>query len=307
MTILRLSNKRILVTGGAGFIGSNLINFLIERNSDVIIIDNFLSSRRPKIDSSSLTILEGNVLDEKIFHGIKDIDYIFHFGSPSSIILFNKDPRKSIIETTIGCYNILTFAKHTGVKRLIIPSSGSVYGEAIPPHSENSTPRPRNLYAVSKLACEQMLQAFRDPPPTLFLRIFAGYGPNEDHKGAYASPITLFLNKILANEQPVVFGDGLQSRDFIYIDDIIRIMLRAMESNFCGIVNVGSGVTHSFNNVIKLINARLKKNISPQYIPKPSNYLENTLADITLMSKLFQISPLPLEKGLDAYCALLGV
>jgi len=267
------------------------------------VMDDFSAAPRSNLSRLPVDIVDRSVMEESSFAKLPDIDYIFHLASPSSVILYGKEPQKCFATTTISMINVLRYAKANGVKKIVYPSSGSVYGRASPPQKETTIPRPTNLYAVAKLACEQMIEGTEEPPPTTMLRIFAGYGPGEDHKGEIASPVGLFLRSIASDERPVIYGDGSQSRDFIYIGDVVKMMMRAAESPAVGIVNAGSGESHTFNEVVQMLNQRLGKNIRPQYINKPMNYLERTHADTSLMMKTFGITPITLEEGVDKYCS----
>ena len=169
----------VLVTGGAGFLGSHIVDSLLGQGCRVTVLDNFSFGLPSRLNRRSFRLVKGNVEDETVFADIVDIEYVFHMGSPSSVILFNQDPRKCLTSTLVGCYNLLTFASRVGVRKVVIPSSGSVYGSANPPQSERTNPKPRNLYALAKLTCEGMVETIKDPPLTVFPRIFAGYGPNE--------------------------------------------------------------------------------------------------------------------------------
>jgi len=300
---MRWDGKRALVTGGAGFIGMNVVRELCAANAQVTVMDDFSEAPRSNLSGLTVDIVERSVMDESSFAKLPEVDYVFHLASPSSVILYGKEPQKCFSTTTISMINVLRYAKAYGVRKIVYPSSGSVYGRASPPQKETTIPRPTNLYAVAKLACEQMLEGTEEPPPTTMLRIFAGYGPGEAHKGQIASPVGLFLNSIVSNERPVIYGDGSQSRDFIYIGDVVKIMMRAAESSMVGVVNAGSGEAHTFNEVVEMLNRRLGKNITPQYINKPINYLERTHADTSLMKKTFGISPISLEEGIDKYCS----
>ncbi len=295
------NGTRVLVTGGAGFLGLNLVDKLCSLDSEVTVLDNFSGGNSKHLKENNVSLIEGSVMNEASLANAGEVDYIFHLASPSSVMLFNKKPRECFRETTEGWMNVLNFGKRQAVKKIIFPSSGSLYGDTQPPHSETKVPLPTNLYAVSKLACEHMINAFDDLPKITILRIFAGYGPGEDHKGYYASPITLFLKAIANNERPTIFGDGSQTRDFVYIDDIMKAMIKAVESPFAGTVNVGSGVLHSFNDVVSILNRKLDKKIEPTYVPKPRNYLERTLADVSRMKTVFDIEPVTLEDGIDEY------
>jgi len=300
---VKWSGKTALVTGGAGFIGMNLVRELCAANSHVTVMDDFSAAPRTNLSGLPVDIVERSVMEESSFAKLPDIDYVFHLASPSSVILYGKEPQKCFSTTTISMINVLRYAKTNGVKKVVYPSSGSVYGRASPPQKETTIPRPTNLYAVAKLACEQMIEGTEDPPPTTMLRIFAGYGPGEAHKGQIASPVGLFLRSIASDEPPVIYGDGTQSRDFIYIGDVVKIMMRAAESPAVGIVNAGSGESHTFNQVVEMLNRRLGKKVTPRYINKPINYLERTHADTSLMTKTFGVTPLSLEEGVDKYCS----
>lgn len=292
--------KEVLVTGGAGFIVFHLTRRLFLEGAHVTVLDDFSYGKKENIPSNCNTVV-GDVSNGQSLNRIKEMDYIFHFGAPSSVILFNKNPRARIHSTVCGFVNILEWGKRVEVKKLIYPSSGSVYGDAPPPQSENVPPKPKNLYGICKLTCELLAKKYSEVP-SVGLRIFAGYGPGEEHKGDFSSVITLFLNSILKNEPPVVYGNGTQSRDFVYIDDVIGSILTAAEREVNGeIINVGSGKAYSFNEVVSTINHLTGKNIEPVFVNKPANYLENTLADVKRMKELLGVNPLDLEEGLKRY------
>lgn len=292
--------RKVLVIGGGGFIGSRLSRRLFSEGAYVTVLDDFSYGKKENIPPDC-DIVVGDVSNGQSLNKIKEEDYIFHFGAPSSVILFNKNPRACIHSTICGFANILEWGKQIGVKKLIYPSSGSVYGDVPPPQSENLPPKPKNLYGICKLTCELLARKYSEVP-SVGLRVFAGYGPGEEHKGDFSSVITLFLNSILKNEPPVVYGNGMQSRDFVYIDDVIDAILSAAERDVSGeILNVGSGKAYSFNDVVSTINHLTGKNIEPVFVNKPANYLENTLADVKKMRRLLCINPLDLEEGLKRY------
>ncbi|MCK5603573.1 NAD-dependent epimerase/dehydratase family protein [Candidatus Pacearchaeota archaeon] len=297
---MKWSNKRVLITGGAGFIGSHLARRLLRDDAKVVILDNFSAGKKRKIPLGC-DVIEGDVRDSNMINTIDHVDYIFNFGSPSSVILYNQEPNACIESTVCGFINILQWAIKVGVKKVVYPSSGSVYGATPPPQSENDNVFPMNLYGISKLSCEHVARIYSDRISTVGLRIFAGYGPGEEHKGSFASPVTIFLSSIMNDERPIVYGNGTQSRDFIYIDDIVESIIRSVEKDVLGVINVGVGKSHNFNEVIEYINTLLNKDIRPIYIDKPVNYLEITLADIKKMKRLLDINPSSLEKGLQKY------
>uniref|UniRef100_A0A7C5UVG1 NAD-dependent epimerase/dehydratase family protein n=1 Tax=candidate division CPR3 bacterium TaxID=2268181 RepID=A0A7C5UVG1_UNCC3 len=297
-----MKSKKVLVTGAAGFIGQNLVNRLLNEGAYVIAFDNFSYGKKENLSKFVNEIIIGDVANKEDLDKVKDVDYVFHFGAPSSVILFNRDPVSCFHTTVCGFLNILEWAKKRNIEKLIYPSSGSVYGNTSLPQSEDMLPKPVNLYCVAKLACETLAKNYFNEVPSVGLRIFAGYGPGEEHKKDFASVITLFLRSILNNQAPVIYGDGTQKRDFVYIDDVINSIIASVKEGVKNtIINVGSGKSYSFNEALDILSSILGKTIKAIYINRPTNYLENTLADITKMKKILKISPLSLEEGLKKY------
>jgi UDP-glucose 4-epimerase len=302
-----MKNKKILITGVCGFIGKNLTKKLMNENR-IIGVDNFEYSNKDEMKNfiKDIEFIEADVSKKEAFEKLpKDIDYIFHFGAPSSIILFKKNPLHCYTETILGMLNVLEFAKSINVKKLIYPSSGSVYAGNKMPHKETILPKPRNLYAAAKIACEGLAFSYQDFVSSIGLRIFAGYGPGEESKGEFASVVYLFIRDVLNDKPPTIFGDGSQSRDFVYIDDIVEAIIRAVEIDYTGIINIGSGVSTSFNKLIDVINELLGKSIKPIYVPSERNYVEALRASTTLMKKLLKIKTTPLGEGVKKFISYL--
>jgi UDP-glucose 4-epimerase len=299
---MKWSNRKILITGGAGFIGSNLVREIVRFGGEVTVLDNFSSG---SIDTlpESCQIIRGDVRDVALLNDLRKIEFdiVFHFGGPSSIILFNNDESTCVDSTIVGTKRIFDFCRDTGVSKIVYASSSSVYGDSPLPQTEETPCKPCNLYGISKLATEHIAACYSIP--SVGLRIFAGYGPGETKKGNFASVITLFLRAISRGDKPVIYGDGTQSRDFVYIDDIVRSALRAAESNFSGIINVGSGESVTFNEVVDIICTELGRRVTPEYRPKPPNYIEKTLADIRRLKSILGVEPRRLKDGLRAYLA----
>jgi len=305
---MKWKNKLVLVTGVTGFIGSNLTKELLRRGAEITGIDNF-SYIDVKIARKKLTflgeieIVKGNVARKDTWKKVKgDFDYVFHFAAPSSITLFNRYPRKCYEETVFGMWNALEFSKENNVKKLIYPSSGSVYAGNKYPHKENIYPKPRNLYAAAKIACEGLANSYSDFVDSVGLRIFAGYGPGEEWKRDFASVVYLFIKDIMNDKSPIIFGDGEQKRDFIYIEDVVKAVIRAAEIKYTGIINVGTGKPVSFNRVVEIINCELGKEIEPKYIGRPSNYVEELKADTKLMKRILGIEKTTkIEAGISKF------
>ncbi|MGD6810766.1 MAG: NAD-dependent epimerase/dehydratase family protein [Candidatus Bathyarchaeia archaeon] len=300
---MNFSKKKILITGGAGFIGSALAHKLSEENVHLVIYDDFSTGRNENLPSQC-EVIKGAITDYTPLESVKNVDYILHFGAPSSVILFNINPEKCVSDTIIGLRNTFEYAVKTGVKKVIFPSSSSVYGNTPLPQSETTLTQPTNLYGVAKLTCEHLSALYTDVVPSVALRIFAGYGPGEAPKGKIASIVNLFFESIAEEQRPIIFGDGTQTRDFVYIDDIVHVVLSAIETNFTGAVNVGSGESHTFKEVAEIINHLLGKDIKPEFVPKPIRYFEHTRADTTLMKKTFAITPTSFINGLSKFLAL---
>ena len=203
--------------------------------------------------------------------------------------------------------NAFEFAKSVGAEKVVYPSSGSVYGTAPAPQSENGLTKPTNLYGITKLTCEKIAMWNFDLVPSVGLRIFAGFGPGEEHKGDYASVVTIFLNSIQKNERPVIFGDGTQNRDFVYIADVVDAIISSAERPISNtVVNVGTGRNLKFNDVVQIINQLLGKRIEPLYVPKPEKYFDYTLAETSIMREQLGVIARSPEEGIKEYLSQLG-
>ena len=210
-----------------------------------------------------------------------DVDVVFHFASPSSKILFNYSLDYSVDETISSFLNIVRYCREYNIK-LVYPSSATIY-------------TPMNSYAYTKKALENIHLAYGGD--ILGLRIFAGYGVGEEHKGEYASIVYKFCKEMINDERPSVFEDGSQTRDFIYIDDIVDTIINNL--NKTGIIDVGTGVNTTFNKIINLINKNLNKNIKPVYIGEIENYPMHTVCKNPIKSFI------PVEEGIKKVCDFL--
>jgi len=287
---------RCLVTGGLGFIGQNVVKTLIKRGHEVIVIDNFEMGKKESVPEN-VELINYDINNWLGMDG--KLDYIFHFAGPCSVIQFNKDPVKCVKTTLSGFSNVLWLARSKKAT-LIYPSSGTVYGGLN--GTEFGSINPPNLYAICKKACESMAIHASDIRSIGF-RIFAGYGPGEEHKGDIASAVTIFMNNLAKNEQPVIWGDGTQTRDFVYIDDIVETFMKVMdmEGKLPPVVNIGSGKSYSFNDILSLLNKYMGKDIKPTYVPKPVSYVERTEANLMLYKMIFKMQPRDIEQGLKDY------
>ena len=300
-----IKNKKILITGIYGFLGTHLAERL-QFDNEIIGINQ--SNQNKDFELPDIKIIEGDISNKNTLESINtDIDLIFHFGSPTSVVLFKKDPIKYFDNTINGMKNILEFAKINSIKKLIYPSSGSVYANNFPPHDENVIPKPSNKYGIAKVECENLAKKHVDEVNSIGLRIFAAYGPGEEKKQNLSSVINLFLDDVSKNNVPVIFGDGKQTRDFIYIEDVITAILNSAELSQQGIINVGSGISTSFNQIIEKISVQTGKEINPQYVKKESSYIDNLQADTKLMKSILKINPTSIDSGIKKFAQYLKI
>ena len=302
-----IKNKKILITGIYGFLGKHLA-IKLHDNNEIIGINLPNKSKNLQKEFDNITIIEGDVSENNTLEKINsDIDLILHFGSPTSVILFKQDPTRHFNNTVNGMKNILEFAKKNSIKKLIYPSSASVYAKNSPPHTENIIPKPSNPYGSAKVECENLAHSYNDTVNSIGLRIFAVYGPGEETKQNLSSVINLFLGDVKNSRKPVIFGDGTQTRDFIYVDDAISAIINSTELPQQGIINVGSGISTSFNLVIEKIGNIVEKKIKPVYVKKESNYVEKLQADTKLMESTLKIHPLSIELGISKFAKYLNI
>ena len=283
--------KKILVTGSDGFIGSHLVRELERTGSEIICVD-----KAPKQKDT----LRMNVASKRFvkYFKKKDFDYIYHFGSPCSVLLFNKNPEKCLDNTLSGFRNIISIIKDKDTK-LIYPSSGNVYGSKSTPHSELDQTKPCNLYGIGKAWCEYVVQVSK--VNAIGLRIFCAYGDGEEMKGYLSSVLCQFLKDVMNRRSPLIWGDGSQTRDFIYIDDLIEGILGSAMLEGFPFMNLGSGVSTDYNDLVKIINKVLGSDIAPQYIERPKNYVLKTFADTHLMRLTLGLIPRSLEDGISRF------
>ena len=301
-----MNNKRVVITGGAGFIGSNLAYELAQSN-EVIIIDDLSTGREsnltelktnPKIKFIQASILNKDLL-EQLFKGI---DYVFHQAAIPSVPRSIEDPQKTNSVNITGTLNVLMAARNNQVKKLVFASSSSVYGDTPTlPKREEMNPNPQSPYAVSKITgeyyCNNFYQIYK--LPTIALRYFNIYGPRQDPKSQYAAVIPYFISQILAGLPLVIFGDGEQTRDFTFIKDTVKANIIAAESDVTGVFNIGSGANTSINNLAKSLMTIMNKDLKITFQATRLGDVRNSLADIS-KARIFGYQPqYSLEDGLQ--------
>jgi nucleoside-diphosphate-sugar epimerase len=288
-----------LVTGGAGFIGSNIIRELLERGETVRVLDNFATGRRENLEeiSDRIDLREADIRDlAAIRPAFEGVDYVLHQAAIPSVPRSVKDPVATTEANVNGTLHALMAAREAGVKRVVMASSSSVYG-ANPelPKRENMRPLPISPYAASKLANEGYAAAFTHVYglETVCLRYFNVFGPRQDPTSQYAAVIPLFVSALLKGERPTIFGDGEQSRDFTHVANVVEANLKAATASggSGGAYNIACGERVTLNELVQAINEILGAKIEPIYEPERAGDVKHSLADISAAREAFDYSP----------------
>ncbi len=305
--------SKILVTGGAGFIGSHIVEELVNLGHEVIVFDNFSTGKLKNLKSvkNKIEIIHGDISKKNdVFSAVtRDIDYIFHEAALVSVVESIKNPHKCWRTNITGTIHVLNAAKKHNVKKIIFASSASVYGnDPKIPKKESMKTYPASPYAESKLMAEESFKKYEKHFHTkcLCLRYFNVYGPRQDPKSPYSGVISKFIDRMLEDKPPIIFGDGLQTRDFVYVKDIVRANILAMETeNHNRIINIGTGKQTSLLDLIETLNRILNINyekhpeLKPIYKPERKGDVKYSYADITLARHLLKYEPkTKLEEGL---------
>lgn len=284
-----------LITGGAGFIGSNLSHTLLKAGHKVRIIDNFLTGRRENLEDiiNDVQLIEGDIKNLNSMQKAADkVDYILHQAALSSVPRSVADPISSNQNNIDGTLNVLTAARDNNVKRVVLASSSSVYGDSIISPKIETTPRnPLSPYAITKYVSELYAKVFYSlyDLETVCLRYFNVFGPRQDPDSYYSAVIPKFIKSMLKGEAPTIYGDGEQSRDFTYIDNAVEANILASISLKAGhgeVVNIACGERRSLNQLVDSINSILLKDIKPIYGDARKGDVKHSLADIELAKEL---------------------
>ena len=317
--LAKLKNT-ILITGGAGFIGSNLCKAFLEDGLNVVCFDNFLTGKRENINSflshENFKLVEGDIRDVSAVETVmKGVDFVSHQAALGSVPRSIENPQTTSEINTQGFLNVLTAAKNEGVKRFVYASSSSVYGDSIlSPKVESEIGKPLSPYAVSKLTNELYGQLFFKlyGIQTVGLRYFNVFGVNQDPNGVYAAAIPKFINKFMSGEAPTIYGDGNQTRDFTHITNVIEANKLAISCEkkeaFGEIFNVACGASYPLNNVVALIKKALMDNdvaigdIYPQHTEERQGDVRDSLANTSKIERVlgYQIQT-EFENGIQSY------
>lgn len=286
-----MKDKKILITGGLGFIGSNISNQLITDN-EVTIVDNLSTGSIYNLKESeheNLTIINEDIRNANFDDLTRDVDYVFHLAAMASVPLSVVQPFECNEINVSATVRLLKSAVKNNVKKIVYSSSSAVYGqnESLP-LKESDTPMPTSPYGVSKASCDFYLKSFYDTYGLDYvsLRYFNVFGPKQDKNSEYAAVIPSFINALLEGRQAVIYGDGEQTRDFVYIDDVVKANINACKSNYRGIVNVASGENITINELYDIIKTTLDSDLEPKYLRERVGDIKHSLADVSNMEKI---------------------
>lgn len=302
------TKKKYLVTGGAGFIGSNIAKTLEAQGHEVTVADDFSKNGNFK----NLTGFKGDVITANLFeYMMRDMyfDAIFHEAAITDTTVTDQ---KAMMEQNVEAFkNLLNFAAENEIKKVIYASSAAVYGNGPVPNAETQSARPENVYGFSKAVMDNVARLFAEDNHDMTiigLRYFNVYGPGEYYKGKMASMVYQLYNQMKEGKRPRVFKSGEQQRDFVYIKDIVKINLCALNNGKeTGVYNAATGVPRSYNAIIRCLNKELGTQLEPEYIDNPYPFFQlKTQADMTLAKEKLGFEPdYSLEAGIADYVAVL--
>lgn len=299
-----MDGQRVLITGGAGFIGSNLANHLAESN-DVIAVDDLYLGTPENLDRS-VEFLDTSVLDDDL---PSDIDVLCHLAALSSRNMHEEHPQRGVRVNVEGFVNTVEQVREQ-CDTVVYASTSSIYGSRTEPSPEDMDVEARTGYEASKLAREKYAEYYSNhygmtTAGLRFFSVYQGYGGAEEHKGEYANTIAQFADEIAHGRSPELFGDGSQTRDFTHVDDIVRGIELAADHGLDDVYNLGTGERYDFNTVVELLNEELGTGIDPVYIETPfDDYVHDTLADSTKMREATGWEPqVSFEEGIQRVCA----
>jgi UDP-glucose 4-epimerase len=300
--------EKFLVTGGAGFIGSNICKELISQGCFVRVVDNLLTGKKSNLASviDKIDFIQADMGDAEVAQSaMKDIDVVLHQGALPSVPRSVDDPAETHKHCVDATFTLLLAARDAGIKRFVYAASSSAYGDTPTlPKVETMTPMPLSPYAAAKLVGEYYCSVFYEVfgLETISLRYFNVFGPQQDPASQYAAAIPAFVTAILKGEPPTIYGDGEQSRDFTYVDNVVEANLLAARAKQTKgeVINIACGEAVTVNAIIDMINDLLSRDIKPNYTdPRPGD-VKHSLADITLAQKLIGYkTKVPFKQGLQ--------
>ena len=311
--------RKFLVTGGAGFIGSHIATALANRGDEVVVLDNLSTGRRENLEhlGDRVTLHEACLLDrEAVEKSLQGVEIVYHQAALASVPRSVKKPLDTNAACVTGTLNVLDAARLAGVRRVVYAGSSSAYGDQ-PNMSKRETdlPNPLSPYAAAKLAGEQYCKSFSTTYglETVVIRYFNVFGPRQDPNSEYSAVIPIFVSKMVRGERPTIYGDGKQSRDFTYVDNVVQGNLAAADaSDAVGrSINVACGTQSTLLQLVEAINKALNTDIEPLFAEARVGDVRESLADITLARKVLDYEPQVsfnegLRRSIDYYLSLVS-
>jgi UDP-glucose 4-epimerase len=304
---------RALVTGGGGFIGSNLVRGLLERGDEVRVLDNFSTGRRENLAGLGVEVVEGELRSyERVHNAIRGTEVVFHLGALGSVPRSVQDPLTSSAVNVEGTLNVLLAARDEGVRRVVYSSSSSVYGSSGElPRTERMPADPISPYGVAKLAAERYCVSFSrvyDSVEAVALRYFNVFGPWQSPHSQYAAVVPLFITAIAHGDPVTIYGDGEQSRDFTYVSNIVDATIRAADApDVSGLIfNVAAGSPASVNDLTAMIGEILGREPEKRYAPPRPGDIRDSWADVAAARSALGYEPsVNLREGVERTVAAL--
>ncbi|MFC6755587.1 MULTISPECIES: NAD-dependent epimerase/dehydratase family protein [Haloarcula] len=303
-----MNGARVLVTGGGGFIGSNLANHLAADNDVIALDDGYLGT--PENVNADVEYVDGSVLDEDL---PTDVDVVFHLAALSSYAMHEENPTKGVRVNVEGFVNVVEQAREDGCDTVVYASTSSIYGDRSEPSPEDMPVTVNTGYEASKLARERYAEYFHNHYGLSMagMRFFSVYQGMEEgaesHKGDYANLIAQFADDVANGRHPEIWGDGTQTRDFTHVDDIVRGLELAADHELTGIYNLGTGEQYSLNTLVDRINEALGTDVEPVYEDNPipeDVYVHDTMADSTKMREATGWEPeISFHEGVEMVCS----
>jgi UDP-glucose 4-epimerase len=296
---------RVLITGGAGFIGSHLVRALLARGDDVLVLDNLSTGARASLADLPVELLVADLGDaDQVRAATRGVDTVFHLGAMISVPASLENPASCYRTNVLGSLHVLEAARRERVRRVVLASSCAVYGDHEGPVAEDAASRPMSPYAQSKLAMEDLARLYTSALglQTVCLRFFNVYGPRQDVHSPYAAVIPLFIEGLLDGRPPTIHGDGGQSRDFVFVEDAVQAMLQATQAAVGGqLFNIGQGQSRTVLELAEVLAALIPGSPAPVFGPARAGDIRTSAADIGRATKALGYRPAwDLHQGLQA-------
>lgn len=295
---------RVLITGGAGFIGSHLVEHF-QGKAEVRVLDNLRTGYRQNLDAFAVDFIEGSITNRDVVkRAVQDVDYVFHLAAMVSVPESMAKPVECVEMNTVGLLNVLEEAAVAGVKKLVLSSSAANYGDSpVIPKIESMAPEPKSPYAITKLDGEYFCQMFdrEGRLRTASARYFNVFGPRQDPKSQYAAAVPIFVHKALRGEPIVIYGDGEQTRDFIYVKDIVAANVHlALGENLSGVYNVAYGGTITINDLAERILRLTGSNSRIIHEPERAGDVKHSTAAVDRLLATGFVPTSNFDEGLEA-------